>query len=157
SITNATAMSLSASTVGGNLLVSANGALTTTGAVSAGYLSLLTATSSNGNITLGDDVTGTTYVTVSADGSGHITQTGGTLTSALVNLSSGSGDITALSTVIDTLSVHTGGSATVINSGDLALNASTVGGTLQITTDGQLSTNAAVSANHLILTTESGS
>src|SRR5260370_41983928 len=51
-LSTAVGTSLSASTVGGQLQVSANGNLTTTGVVSANNLILSTATGSNGNITL---------------------------------------------------------------------------------------------------------
>src|SRR5207253_159285 len=117
-INNANGMLLGTSTVGGQLNVTANGAMSVIGDVLADNLQLSTASGSNGSINLGGNVKGTTSAAVSADGSGNITQSQGTLTGSTMTLASQSGDIGIAKGKADTLTLNTTGNASFANGQD---------------------------------------
>src|SRR5262249_35454871 len=132
-ITNSSAIILGASTVGGQLQVSANGSLTTSDVVSANILQFSTATGSDGDISFGANATGTTSATITANGHGTIT--GGTLGGGLVTLTSDTGNID-LATNASSIAASTGGNLTIANASGLNLGAMTAGGQLQVSAAG---------------------
>jgi len=137
------------------LNVSANAAISTTGSVSAGVVNLQ-AKSGNSSITIGGNLTGESSVSLSANGNGGVSQTGGSITGNLITLSSAVGDIgnfagkVALNTAASTLAVNsTGGNVIINNSGTgvLTLNSSSAGGTFDLSTNKGLTLNIVSTAS----------
>ena len=137
----------------GGLTVTGNKAMTFNGLVSADTLSVST-TANNGNLTFGANVIGTTSVSLQANGSGNIVQTGGTISGGSVALSSGTGNLGTSSanvrTVAGALTVNTGGNGTayITNTGATAVGASSVGGAMQLLNSGSIETTGAISAKN---------
>ena len=147
------AVALDDTTSSGNTFnLTAAGTITVNYSVTATNL-LLQATANNGGIALNAGVTGSTSATLTANGSGSITQTAGTITSGALALSTGTGNIgtdptaggAAINTAVSgTLSANTSttGSGTVfiVQSGGVTLNNSTAGGNFSLTVTGSGST-----------------
>src|SRR5262249_33363747 len=122
------------------LTATSAGNLNVNGAVSANNLSLQTS-ANNSSINVNADVTGASSVAFSANGSGNVTQAVGTLVSTpVLNLSSGFGNVTIGNTNAGTLSVNVGSTAGVAGNAvitdtaaSVTLNASSVAGNFQLT------------------------
>ena len=156
--TETDAVTLHASSAGDELNITAAGTITTAGDLSGDNVNL--STTANGSITLGDDITATTDVTLSAHGTGAITQTQGKLISTgELTMTSGSGAIGSAANAIDTtvagLTASTAGTADIfVNETDaVTLHASSAGDELNLTAGGAITTDGALSADDLTLTT----
>jgi hypothetical protein len=178
-IYDGTALSLSASNIGGTLSLTTPGAITQSGAITAGGLDL---TSTGGAITLantgnafdaltlstsgsndatvynasdlvigGADVGGTFKLT----GAGTITQSGA-IAAAKLDVTSSGGAITLDNTgnMFDALALATSGSnnATIYDGSDLAIAGADVGGTFALTSTGNITQSGAIWAGALDLT-----
>src|SRR5581483_1941101 len=91
------------------------GALTTSGTITASGTLALLSTGTNGGVVLGGNISGTVD-TITASGSGSITQTGGTVTgSTSAAFTSGSGAIGTLSIAAPNVTFNTSGDVTLVN------------------------------------------
>jgi trimeric autotransporter adhesin len=173
SLRDTNSLALGGSTVGGNLVVTTNGALTQNGALGVGGATTLTAGALN-SITLnnaGNDFTGAVAVTsglnvsladanalvlgastvsgtLGVSTSGAITQTGTLAVTGATTLAAGvANDITlntATNNFTGAVSVVSGNNVSLRDTNALALGSSTVGGTLVVTTNGALTQSGAV-------------
>lgn len=148
----------------GSIGLVAGGTLTVSGAVTTaglGSLTLMTSSGSNGNIVLNASVGGGGYTTLSANGSGNISQSTGTISGGLIRLSSTSGNIgtgvSALEVSGTTLSTNTGGSGVVnLNTtGSMSLSSSSAGGDFILTAAGSV-TLASIATLNGSITVEAG-
>ncbi len=142
------------------LSVSNDTGITTSGAITVAGTLMLTVTGNNGGISLSDNLTGSS-VTLSANGSGSISQNAGAIISTTgccssISLSSNSGDITNLNTNTGILSLNTTGNVSIINAG--AMSVSSGGATfasLSIAAGGNIGTTTKLSATSTISLTSS--
>ncbi|MBK8190991.1 MAG: filamentous hemagglutinin N-terminal domain-containing protein [Vampirovibrionales bacterium] len=148
------ALTLNASTVGGSLDVLTGGDITTGGAINGNHITLRS-TDPDGDITLGHAVTATGSLSLTASGTGDITQTAGTLSATDLTLATATGSVgsagSRISTAASTLTLNAGGSAYVSEANNVTLNASTVGGALDLLAAGDITTGGAVGANQITL------
>ncbi|MBK8191162.1 MAG: filamentous hemagglutinin N-terminal domain-containing protein [Vampirovibrionales bacterium] len=149
-LSEASNLTLNASAVGGTLEISAAGDITTAGAISADATTLASS-DPDGDISLNHNVTGTTSLTITASGTGDITQSAGVLNAGTLALSSTSGNIGTAGNAIDSnaaaASLNTSGDAFLSEANNLTINASAVGGTLEISAAGDITTAGAISAD----------
>jgi len=140
--------------------VSNNAGLNTSGAITASGILSLATTANNGNVGLGGNVFGTT-VDLSANGSGTIGQTAGTIAATNLNLTSGSGNITTLSGTTSNLTFNTSGNVTWTGTGGTALNVgngSSTGNNVTVSNNAGLNTSGAITASGILsLSTTTGS
>lgn len=117
---------------------------------------VLQTTAANAPVLLGANITGTTSVSVSANGSGAVTWTGGIITSPLVSLASGSGNIGApgarVATATPSLTATTaGGTIMINNTGAVTLQASAGSAVYDITGNQNITVGGAISTGNLSL------
>ncbi len=102
-----------------------------TGEIIGNKVTLSSPAGSGADIDLFSSVTGTTSVTLTANGAGFINQNGGVVTAPQVTLTSGSGDIGVLgaefATQTQSLTATTLGNVFISNTGPVTLNASSAG------------------------------
>jgi filamentous hemagglutinin family protein len=181
SVTDSTGLALGASSVGGLFTLSAGGAITQTGTLTANGLSVSTTT---GNITIDDSGNSLGAVNVTTPGSatireaasiaiagadvdGTLTLNAGTFINQTGAITAGGLSATAANggiTLTDTgnafaaLDVHTIGTniATVTDSTGLALGASSVGGLFTLSAGGAITQTGTLTSNGLTVSTSSG-
>ena len=142
--------------------VTSSGQLAVTGSVLGFQVALGTATGSNANILLQNNVTGTLSVILSADGAGSITRTAGVVTGSNVRLQSVDGNVGASGTPIQTaaglLSINTGctGAGFVNNTGATTLFNSSTGSRLSVSNNANISVSNVRTDNGQIDITTSG-
>jgi hypothetical protein len=135
----------------GPLTISANGNMTFDGMVSGNNIALNTTSASNGNLSLGGIIGAatTSSVTLSTDGTGTVTQTGGTIAGKNIEASSGTGNI-ILSNIGSgaNVSASTGGAAivSITTLGSLSVQNSSAGGTFTVNSGSALTLAGDVSA-----------
>src|SRR5262249_8775078 len=121
-----------------------------TGQVYGRNISFTATAGSGGTITFKDAVTGTSSVTMSADGAGAVSDpTGAAINTPTLTLTSGSGNIGTtllhiITTKVGTLSATTTGAGDVFidnSNTSLTLGTSSAGGTFQLTNTGTLTVN----------------
>lgn len=141
------------------------GTLTVDGDLSAqaaGTSSILLTTSisgaANGSILLGGNVGGAVFTTITAHGTGTITQSSGTVSGTNLALSSGSGSIGPVSISSTTVTATTGGSGSVSLStaGSITIGTSASGGNFSLTAGGSITTNSISSNGGISLISGSG-
>lgn len=132
-----------------------NGNVSTTVATNVTANQILLATTNNGNIQINGSLTAPTSVTLNANGAGTITRNSGTLTSALVTLTSGSGDIGTLANPVTTnagtIAASTTGNVFLSEVDAVNLNASSAGGTFSLLSGGNLNIQGNVNATTISL------
>src|SRR5262249_52961531 len=138
-----------------------NGGFNINGQMTASLLTLKS-TANNGSILLNKNVIGTTSVNLTANGTGNISQTYGTVQSPIVAFASGTGSIgtqtSLINTIASTLSANTAGTGTVYvnNTGAVSLLGSTAGGAFYLLNNGNITVNGAVSGNTVTLISQPG-
>ncbi|MFO0775093.1 MAG: filamentous hemagglutinin N-terminal domain-containing protein [Nitrospiraceae bacterium] len=168
------ALILGASTIGGNLDITTNGALTQTAALSvagtttiaagsANAISLTTATNnfntvaitSGGNVSLRDadaldlgasTISGTLGITTA----GALTQSGALTVTGVTTLATGAGNDITLNNAANnfsTMAVTSGNNVTLVDSNALVLGTSTVSGTLGVITSGAVTQTGALTVS----------
>jgi len=126
------------------------GALTTSGTITAAGTLALLSTGTNGGVVVGGNVSGTAD-TITASGSGTITQTGGNITGTTsAAFSSGSGAIGSLTIVTPNWTANTTGNVTLVDSQDTTGNGISTGNNISITDSaggaGALTTSGTITA-----------
>ncbi|GEM_PF-2147000 len=155
-----TTSSLSIGTVSGG--TGSLSGISTSGSLAANTIALSTGAGTNAPISLGGDIgSSSSTVTINANGSGTITQSGGVVTASGLTLTSGSGAIgngatQAIAVTTTNLSVNTAGSAFLHSEGSVTLGASSVGGTYQLLSDSSISGNGTIKAGAVIFSATSG-
>ena len=162
-ITNTGAVNIAASALGsGALNVRANNNLTLTGNISATGGVNIASTATNGSITVGIRTITATGATVglTATGTGTITASAGSnITANTVNLTSGTGAIGSsganiLTTASNVSATATNANANISNTGDLTINASSLGtGTLTVIGSANMTVGGAITSAVTILST----
>lgn len=130
----------------GAVNVTANGNITTGGTIVTTDLILQTTASSNGNIALSNNVTGTMSVILDPGGSGTITQSSGRIFGGALQLLPGSG-VVNVDTDVASVAVSGPSDVTINESNNITILASTsVGFFRLVTTAGSIATNSVSSA-----------
>ncbi len=131
-LVNTGTLEITGLTVTGGISASASKAITTTGKVSGSNVDLIT-TANDGSITLGDTLSATAatgIINLTANGSGSITQTTGSISAPVLHLTSGSGTIGTSSVAKLQTNATT---LTFVTTGNVYLQNSNVNGALTIT------------------------
>lgn len=141
--------------------VTAAGSITTSGAITAGSITLQTASTSNGDITIGANLNGVTVIR--ANGTGDIFWTGGTITGTTVTLTTFSGDIgsssSALQTSATNLTANSNNTSSLtskiflnnVGVSLLTLGASKASGTFEFKSAGPITVSGVVTANNVTI------
>src|SRR5690606_1390397 len=104
------------------------------------------------------NATGTTTVNITANGTGDITQSAGTIAGGVLTLASGTGNIgssgNALDTAATSLSANSGGTSDIfISEADsVSIGASASGDELSIQANGTMTTTGIITADDVTLT-----
>lgn len=161
-INEAGTVNLGSSSAGNTFDLTVGGDFNLSSPLSAPDIAIRTAAGSNGSINLAASPTASSSLTLTAAGSGSITQTGGTIISSTITLSSTSGNIgtagAALKTDATTLTATTSGSGNVyiFEGGAVSLGISKAGATFDLTAGGNITT-ASLKATDISLRTTTAS
>jgi hypothetical protein len=146
-ITDAASLTFGAMTVGNALSATAGNSISSTAAVQANTVQFVTGT--NGNISLGANVIGTTSVTYTAGSGGIISQSAGTTSGATLTINSTTN--TTLPTAVTNVNINTAGAQTTLNNnGTLNIN-SLAASDLTVNNTGSLNLNTAANVGVLML------